>query len=357
MRKCLLGAGICAIFLSPVLANAQWSSTIMHPDGYFSSSIHGVSGNQRYGQATPTNETNAGIFTGINTFTSLHPGSAVRSGAGPNTGGFQYGTADTDGTRAARWDDNSASYQDWTPLGAVQSAFFTAWNGFGGGWAQFDGGIHQALLWNTGPNDYVNLSPIGAIDSAVCAIDGSGQYGDVTFGDDVARAAWWTGSAGSYVDLSPAGAEHSQIIGARDGLRVGQAIYGGNRHATVWADNNTTILDLHPAGASDSILMDTVETFQAGWTTWGGIDKASFWNSSAGSYQDLHGSLTGYVKSHAYAMQIWDGEIQIFGTAWTGNGDEHHAIMWSQPVPEPASLVCIGLGITGILARRKRKGK
>lgn len=327
----------------------------MHPDGYASSSIHGVSGDQRFGQATPTTESNAGIFTGANTFSSLHPGAAVRSGAGPNTGGYQYGTADTDGTRAARWNDTSASYEDWTPQGAVESAFFTAWNGLGGGWAQFDG-VRQAVLWNTGPQDYVNLSPAGAIDSAVCAIDESGQYGDVTFGDNIPRAAWWTGSAGSFVDLNPVGSEASQIIGARDGLRVGQTVYSGQRHATVWANNNSTVLDLSPAGSSDSILMDTVASYQTGWTTWGGVDKASFWNSSAGSYEDLHSSLVGYVKSQAYAIQIWNGEIQIFGAAWTGNGNEHHAVMWTQPVPEPASLVCIGLGIAGVLARRKRKG-
>jgi len=116
MRKSLLSAVACALCFAPVLATAQWAVAFMHPAGNASSSIHGASGDERFGQAWPGTEGNAGIFTGTNTVTSFHPAGATSSIFGSKTGGFYCGIALRSDVASA-CSGACTSSLSWDPIG------------------------------------------------------------------------------------------------------------------------------------------------------------------------------------------------------------------------------------------------
>jgi uncharacterized membrane protein len=77
------------------------------------------------------------------------------------------------------------------------------------------------------------------------------------------------------------------------------------------------------------------------------------WSGTAQSAVDLQQFLPdGYTSSHASAI---DAQGNIVGGARDASGNGH-AILW-EPVPEPSTLVLLGLGALGLLgfARRRRE--
>ncbi len=76
------------------------------------------------------------------------------------------------------------------------------------------------------------------------------------------------------------------------------------------------------------------------------------WTGTAGSAVNLHALLpSNYSTSMAFAIDSSTGNILGLAHNSTLNRDE--AVMWS-PVPEPSSVVALGVLSVGILRRRRR---
>ena len=157
------------------------------------------------------------------------------------------------------------------------------------------------------------------------------------------------------MDLNPAGALQSIAFGASGANQVGSAFVGGANHAGLWSGTAASWVDLHPAGSTRSIAYGASGANQAGVADVAGVRRASLWSGTAGSWVDLQAVLPADFKSSVATSYATDGVTNyISGYGFNTVTGRNEALVWQQPVPEPATMAVLGLGCLALLRRRRK---
>lgn len=217
-------------------------------------------------------------------------------------------------------------------------------------------GVAHASLWSGTAGSWVDLNPAGATGSVAYGVEGGRQVGSANVGG-ITRASLWSGTSGSWVDLNPAGATGSTSNDVDGGNQAGSANVGGFDRASLWSGTADSWVDLNPAGASRSYAYGVYGDIQAGEAYLNGAQHASFWSGTAASWADLHAFLPATYTS-SVARGVWrdpSGAIYVVGYGHNTSPNRDEALMWVSPVPEPASMFVLGLGLVAVLRRRRAK--
>jgi hypothetical protein len=164
-----------------------------------------------------------------------------------------------------------------------------------------------------------------------------------------AAHAQWT-----VTNLNPAGSMQSEAFAASGGQQAGRAAVGGIRHAGLWSGSAASWVDLHPAGATLSEAYAVSGGQQAGIAAVGGAVRASLWSGTAASWVDLHAFLpAGFTSSRALGISTDGAYTYIAGYGFNTVTNRDEALLWTQPIPTPASAALLALG--GLVAARRRR--
>lgn len=227
------------------------------------------------------------------------------------------------------------------------------------GYGFLQGGGTRAVLWHNTASSIVSLHPVGADFSWANGTDGTQQVGHAGTGAAGSRAALWTGTAKTHVNLHPAGYEVSEAYGVAEGQQVGFASLSGQGRAVLWLGSSSLFIDLNPQvsnlwGSSAYATNGFTQVGFAGGPETGFQVQAALWEGSRESYMNLHASLApeySGVGARSEATGI-DEFGNIVGWARHVPTGAAHAILW-KPVPEPSSLVAIGLFALFAIIRRR----
>jgi hypothetical protein len=302
------------------------------------------------------------MWTGTSaSWVNLHPnGDSIAYGVrnGQQVGDIPFGTGQT---AAALWQGTPGSLVNLNPSGAGFSHAYATDGASQVGQVSFAGGFSGATIWQGSPAAWTELTE----GSVAYGVDNGQQVGRVDLPQ--IHAALWTGSAASLVDLNPAGAGSSEAFGVHNGQQVGRAQFVTS-HASMWTGSAASWVDLNPSVADHGRALAVFDGTQVGWVSGGDLlgTHASLWNGSAASWVNLSNFLpdeyihdsTGAVQ--AYATGVWkDGGLTyISGYAWNWDGTgavRDEAIMWVyNPVPEPGTIVVLGLGVASLVRSRRK---
>lgn len=357
MRSTNRAIALTALSLAlAAVASAQYTATVLHPAGYFDSTVAGAHGSSQVGYATQWDgvnpkQYNAGYWNGTSgSFVNLHPAGAESSFATCSDVWYQYGYVTdpiTHMATAARWWGSAANYVSFHPPAYLDSVI-TAVNGSCVGYGditQLDPVSNNlypaphALIW-TGGGSVNDVHPAGMWGSAINAVSQTNQAGWVqAVRGGPRQAAIWKDTAASFVSVHPSGFDRSEVLGMDSFNMEGYAIDSSNvMHAIQW-NSPSTWVDLTPAGADAAQAVDVTNGEAVGYAMIGGQQHAAAWNGTAASFVDLQQYLpAGYVQSTANSI---DSRGRIYGTAQklvsTPNGNTYaiQAIMWTPDVLMP----------------------
>jgi hypothetical protein len=361
------GAMVCGFFGSDAQSAVDsYRAVDLTPAGYdYDCQALGVYGTQQVGvgSGTETGYLHHALLwnSAANGFIDLNaPGyrSSYAFGASVNQ---QVGECETSGgyPHASLWRGTAASMVDLNRSGLTGS-YALATSGtkqVGYGLGTWTNNNNHALIWSGTANSCVDMHPSRFDNSYALDISGNQQVG---YGSpsSVARdhALLWQGTAASAVDINPTakGFECSKASGTSGNQQVGSgygtATGGYERfHALLWTGTAASAVDLHPSGFNLSYATDTNGTQQVGYGYIGsypnGYNHALLWSGTAASAIDLEQFLPSGLR-YSTANSI-DAQGNIVGSAFDTYG-KTHAILWVA-VPEPSTVVLLGMGVFGIL--------
>jgi hypothetical protein len=340
------------------------------------------------------------------TVVNLHSGAFISTRANAGRNGQQVGVGIQNGLQSALlWSGSAASRIDLSPPGSAESAAAGIDMGVVAGSVRF-GQYFHAGYWEAGTRTWVDLHPSGAFQSGAAAISGNRIAGSVglTGGQGTHAAVWTIGSEG-YVDLNATNSS-SWLLAIDGDLQSGYANVGGALHASLWSGTVSSWVDLNPAHSSESkasavsadgpgvppggevggytrpsnasgrthasIWHGSAESwvdlngtayssevrgvaggYQVGNFNPGGPLlplRASLWHGTAESLEDLSLSLPGsWGTSQAESVWIVNGVMYISGWGRNNSTAREEALLWSRPIPAPASsgvlvLACVLAG-------------
>jgi hypothetical protein len=328
----------------------QWTAIRLHPAGFDSSEVRGV---------TPTSQ---GGIASAPPSPSLWAGSSQSwTSLGPPLGGIWAMSGDhqagnilvPNATHAAMWQGVGSSVIDLNPFpGANSIAYGIAGNDQVGLWWSSSPG--HAALWHGSAGSMVDLHPDGMYESHANATDGYVQVGSVTTPQQITHAAMWSGTAASFQNLGAAIPGYSEIFGVAGGVQVGVANFGSGDRAILWHGSATGYQDLTPGNAGVASLAATTGPIQVGYANlFGSGITAGVWFGTASSFIPLQSYLPpGYAYSAATCVAELNGTCYVGGYAVNAVTGNREGFLWVGTVPAPGtgavSIALIGAG------RRKR---
>lgn len=340
------------------LSNAQYVVTDLNPTGANDSWGYSATNGMQAGYASFGGIYKAGYWNGTSgSFVSLHDSAYDHTFALSTNGsiqvGYGMGTPTGGNGQALGWSGSAASLVNMNPSGFVGSAATSVSGSSIVGYGFDSSNRFSALLWSGLNNTPTVLNPVGYDNSFAIATSGAVQvgYANGALTGNLDTAMMWHGTAASAISLHPAGYDYSYALGAGGNMQVGQVVDSSfNMHAGMWLGSAANFVDLHPTGAAYSSANGTNGVSQVGYAVFGSTAHAILWNNSSASAVDLNAFLpNGFVGAEAYSIAA-NGDI--FGYAYTASG-RTHAVSWTQPVPEPASMIALAIGGLGLLRRRR----
>jgi hypothetical protein len=349
----MLGGGIARA--------VTYTAIDLTPSGYYGAYARGGGGGQFVGDGwSPETSGSAHALLWNGTSSSpvdLNPTGFSQSIAFAADGSQQVGFGYTsNGPYALLWSGTAASAVNLHPSKYSMSWAFGVGGGQQAGYAlsSGSGSRTRAMLWSGTAESAIDLTPSGFMDAMAFGTDGTRQIGQgsATSGP---RALLWSGTPESAVDLTPGGYTNACALGISGTQQVGYGYrINDNFHALLWSGTASSYIDLNPSGFNESIAYDTNGTQQVGdglGTATGGRDHALLWSGTSTSAVDLHQYLpAGWVDSYAASI---DAQGNIAGYARDA-ANQVHAFVWT-PVPEPATVVLLGMGVFGGLVWWRRR--
>ena len=324
------------LIASGFTAQAQWTVTVLHPEGAAFSECHAADGENQAGRAAVGGLYRAGLWRGTAaSWVDLNPEHATQSWATTVSDGRQAGWAEVGGIRrASLWNGSAESWVDLHQAGWTVSVIFGAGGGQQVGYVSDDEG--RASLWSGTAASWVDLSP-GITDleySEAHATDGKQQVG-FYFDEATQRdhACVWSGTGTSMVDLHPFGSLGSIALAVSDGQQAGFVYVSGyNEHATLWSGTAASRVDLNPVGAIASMVYGMSAGQQVGWAWVDGVVRASLWSGTADSWEDLHQVLPDeFTRSRARAISNDGVHVYVAGYGTT-TALTTKALLWTRPL-------------------------
>lgn len=239
-------------------------------------------------------------------------------------------------------------------------------SGFVTGSSSSQPGIFQASLYNTHNGQLMLFGDPNLEWSGGYAVNNNGQVVGGYSSELSNRASfYYDANNGSIRDIDPLGRDYTTTVDINEaGQAVGTAFYsgpdGGYSTAYLYQNGVNTALDnpfgLGSAAGGINASGQIVGTFQIDGDQYGGLWHAFFYGSNG--WVDLNEGITLDDGAYLYrAVALNDlGDVIAYGS-----DGSNYLLTWHtkvQPVPEAETwaLLLTGLGLTGFMARRKRRG-
>ncbi|MBS1717867.1 MAG: PEP-CTERM sorting domain-containing protein [Armatimonadetes bacterium] len=383
--------------LSCVIA-ANGASTIF-TNSYARASGDGIQGGYISDDTVSKYNAHAYIWHGDNASNvDLNPANADYSkvlGISRN-GQYQTGDARINGTYyGAIWQGSAASATLYTPPAWANASIIEGItnDGLHASGYSTKNNVWDAELWTPGQSGQVSINPDTATSSYAYKVVDANQGKDMEiagwaqFGDQHAYL-WRFNSDGSNtsVDLNPDGFQYSaawdvqpsSTLTPDGGVAVGNAFDGSNLHAMEWKGSANNYTDLTPYGlgftdaeaqginTAGEVVGDAYDSYRFDamvWDTSGHATDlqqflpANYYSSTAYSIDDA-GNVLG-VANYDFGNYEYSGAYAVLWTPNTaarrfGQSTVTYTAHFLYPVPEPTSMVALGLGVAAAIRRRRK---